>query len=114
MSAEGALAKITVQTHRMIHRLNQTETDPSNSDRALLGALAIAHFASVTGRAQAVLDDPETVIADLLADLMHWCDVQKSHRQKESIEFGSAWERAREYYEEELSGDSEQGGAIRK
>jgi hypothetical protein len=114
MTDRSAILRIKAQTRRMIQRLGETGTDPSNADRALLGALAVAHFASVTGSAHEVLSDPETVLADLLADLMHWCDVQKSNRDQESIEFGRALERARDYYHEELSDELEWGGGVRK
>jgi hypothetical protein len=93
----------------MIHRLNETGTEPTNADRAVWGALAIVHFATVTGRVPDILSDAETLLADLLADVMHWCNVQKANRRQEAIEFGSALQRARDYYEEEYSDELEQG-----
>jgi hypothetical protein len=105
----SAILKIRAQARRMIHRLNETGTDPTNADRALWGALAIVDFATATGRTPDILSDAETLLADLLADLMHWCDVQKANRGQEAIEFGSALQRARDYYEEEYSDESEQG-----
>jgi hypothetical protein len=53
---------------------------------------------------------PETVLSDLLADLMHWCDVRRSDLEpQEVIRFDSALERARDYYDEEVSDELEQG-----
>jgi hypothetical protein len=92
----------------MNQRLSETGADPSNDDRALLGALAVAHFASATNRVEDMYTDPETVISDLLADLMHWCGLQRSTGGlQESIGFDSALERARDYYVEECSDESE-------
>ncbi len=54
--------------------------------------------------------DLETVLSDLLADLMHWCDVQRSDSGlQQAIGFDSALERARDYYDEEVSDELEQG-----
>jgi hypothetical protein len=64
--------------------------------------LAVATFASVTGQSGDVEVDPETVLGDLLAGLMHWCDVQKTRTSlEEPISFESALERARDHYREE-------------
>ena len=94
----------------MNHRLNETGTDPANADRALWGGLAFAHFAAITRRAEDMRTDSETVLSDLLADLMHWCDVQRSSRgRQEAIGFDSALERAKDYYKEEVSDELEQG-----
>ncbi|MFY9560429.1 MAG: hypothetical protein WAQ52_09365 [Terriglobales bacterium] len=80
----------------------KTHADPCNADRALWGALAVVSFASVTGQSEDVQTDPETVLGDLLADLMHWCDVQKTSESRiESIDFESALERASNHYTEE-------------
>jgi hypothetical protein len=108
MIGRSEIRKIRAQIRRVNHRLNETGADPSNADRALWGALAVAHFASVTGRAEDMHADPETVLSDLLADLMHWCDLQRSNSElQEAIRFDSALERARDYYNEELDDELE-------
>jgi hypothetical protein len=92
----------------MNQRLKETGTDPSNDDRALCGAFAVAHFASVTSREEGMYSDPETVLSDLLADLMHWCDAQRpGFELLGSAGFDSALERARDYYREECGSESE-------
>jgi hypothetical protein len=113
MAVQSAIHRIRAQVRRMLHRLNKTGTDPSNADRALWGALVVAHFASATRRAEDAQTDPETVLSDLLADLMHWCDAQRSNGQlQESIGFDSALERASDYYKEERSDELERDGGI--
>jgi hypothetical protein len=99
------------KVRRANRRLNQAHEDPCNADRALRGAFALACFASVTGQREEVAVDPETVLGDLLADLMHWCDVQKTKGSiEESIDFESALERARNHHKEEY--DCEKGTPI--
>ena len=76
--------------------------EPRNADRARWGASAIANFASVTGRKVDLRVDPETLLGDLLADLMHWCDGQGASEQfAEPMDFESALEQARSHYSEE-------------
>ncbi len=59
-------------------------------------------FAGATGLSGDLKTDPETVLGDLLADLMHWCDGQKaSDCLVESIDFESALKRARDHYRAE-------------
>jgi hypothetical protein len=90
-------------------RLDKTHADPRNADRALWGALAVVSFASVTGLSADVQIDPETVLGDLLAALMYWCDVQKTDICRiESIDFESALERARNHYTEETAYEREE------
>jgi len=90
-------------------RLAKADADPRNADRALWGELAVVSFASVTGQSHDVHVDPETVLGDLLADLMHWCDVQKASDSRiESIDFESALQRARNHYDEECVDEREQ------
>jgi hypothetical protein len=109
MTGQGEMRKIRAHIRRVNHRLSEKGADSTNADRALWGALAVAHFAGETGRAEDMRTDPETVIADLLADLMHWCDVQRSDSESlDAIGFDSALERARNYYEEEVSEELEQ------
>lgn len=108
MTSRRAIPKIRAQIRRMNNRLSETGADPSNVDRALLGALTVAHFASVTSRVENMHTDPETVVSDLLADIMHWCDLQRPTGElQESIGFDSALQRARDYYMEECSGELE-------
>ncbi|MGB6384788.1 MAG: hypothetical protein WBD25_15360 [Terriglobales bacterium] len=93
----------------MNRRLAKFDADPRNTDRALWASLAAVSFASVTGQSHDVHVDPETVLGDLLAGLMHWCDVQKSsERRIESIDFESALKRARNHYDEECVDEREQ------
>lgn len=100
---------MTEQIRKRNLRLIETHTDPSNADRALWGSLAILTFASVTGQSGDVGVDPETVLGDLLAGLMHWCDVQKaSTRLVEPISFESALGRARNHYREEFEDAAEE------
>jgi len=90
-------------------RLAKADADPRNADRALWGELAVVSFASVTGQRPDVYIDPETVLGDLLADLMHWCDIQKTSDSRiESIDFESALKRARNHYDEECVDEREQ------
>jgi hypothetical protein len=109
MTGRSEIGQIEAQIRRMSRRLNEAGADPSSADRALWGALAVAHFAKVSGRAEDVHADPETVLSDLLADLMHWCDAQESNSEpQEVVSFNSALERARDYYNEELGGELEE------
>ncbi len=101
--------EITERIRRMNRRLSETRAELRNVDRALWGAMAVVSFAGVTGQSQNVQIDPETVLGDLLADLMHWCDAQKtSGGLKESLDFESALERARNHYNEERADEREQ------
>ncbi len=86
----------------MNRRLAKSSADPRNADRVLWGSLAMVSFAAAAGLRGDLQADPETVLGDLLADLMHWCDAQKaSDRLVGSIDFESALERARYHYSEE-------------
>lgn len=97
------LRRLTERIRKKNLRLIETHADPSNSDRALWGSLAVVTFASVTGQSGDVEVDPETVLGDLLAGLMHWCDVQETRSSlEESISFESALKRARNHYREEF------------
>lgn len=110
MIDRSKIRKIRAQLQRVDQELNETGADPRNSDRALWGELAVAYFASVTGRAENMRTTLETMLSDLLADLMHWCDVRRSDSEpREVIVFDSALKRARDYYNEEVSDELEQG-----
>jgi len=109
MANQLTTLKITDRIRSVNRRLNETRADPRNADRALWGSLAVVSFASVTGLSEDVQTDPETVLGDLLADLMHWCDAQKTcGNLEESINFESALERARNHYNEECVEEREQ------
>jgi hypothetical protein len=104
MAYQLTVRKLRDRIRRVNRRLDETHADPRNADRALWGALAAVTFASVTGQIEYVETDPETVLGDLLADLMHWCDAQKSNVLREqSIDFESALARARNHYREECA-----------
>ncbi|MGC2472757.1 MAG: hypothetical protein WA485_00365 [Candidatus Sulfotelmatobacter sp.] len=109
MANQPRIRKLIDRIRRANRRLIETHADPCNADRALWGALAVTSFASVTGQSEEVAVDPETVLGDLLAGLMHWCDAQKTNDSlEESIDFESALERARNHYKEECSDEREQ------
>ncbi len=55
----------------MVRSSSQTDEYPRNTDRAQWAASAMAKFAAVTGLGEDLKTDPQTVLADLLADLMH-------------------------------------------
>lgn len=64
-----------------------------NDNRAAWAATALNAFADVTMMNTAG-EDGETILGDLLADLMHWCD-------RNGVDFNDMLERARDHYEEE-------------
>src|SRR5271157_4021470 len=105
--------KVRNRVRNVNRRLAKNNADPRNADRALWGELTVGSFASLTGLSRDVQIDPETVLGDLLADLMHWCDVQKnSDRLIESLDFESALRRARDHYSEECADELEQEGWV--
>jgi hypothetical protein len=75
---------------------------PRNTDRAQWAAFALVRFAEATGLGDDLQADPQTVVADLLADLMHWCDAQRTSGLNEAIDFESALLRARRHHREEI------------
>lgn len=103
--------KIRNRIRSVNRRLAKNNAGPRSSDRSLWAGLALVSFASVTGLGGDVQSDPETVVCDLLADLMHWCDVQKTNDCRlESIDFESALERARDHYGKECADERGAGG----
>ena len=87
-------------------RLAKNNAGPRNADRSSWGELAVVSFASVTGLSGDVELDPETVLCDLLADLMHWCDAPKAKGSRaQPVDFESALQLAREHYAQELVGE---------
>jgi len=96
VTSKAAVRGIKARIRRLNRRLSRTDVNPSNADRALWGALAIAQLVTVDSAGA------ELALSDLLADLMHWCDLQASGpRPRESVAFNLALDRARTYYEEE-------------
>lgn len=84
--------------------LCQNDEFPRNADRAQWAASAMERFAAVAGLGEDMHADPATVLCDLLADLMHWCDAQAANGCFEGdVDFQSALRRARGHYEEELA-----------
>jgi hypothetical protein len=82
--------------------LARNDGRPRNADRSLWGELAVVSFARATGLGGDLDLDPETVLCDLLADLMHWCDSLKAKGFRvEPVEFESALRRARAHYAQE-------------
>ena len=99
MEDRRAAFKLRRRIRNVNRRLVKNNANPRCADRSLWGAFAVLSFADATGLSGDVQVDPETVLADLLADLMHWCDVQKTDDcLRESIGFESALERARDHY----------------
>ena len=108
MANQPTTREITERIGMLNRRLTRNHEDLRNADRALWGAFAVVSFAGVTGQSQDVETDPETVLGDLLGDLMHWCDDQSaSGGMGESIDFESALERARNHYNEEYADERE-------
>jgi hypothetical protein len=68
---------------------------PMNARRAAWALLALTHFAEGTGL-DPVADDPNTALADLLADLRHLCDAL-------DIDFAASDTHAYQHYCEDLS-----------
>jgi hypothetical protein len=83
--------------------LGTTNRWPRNADRAQWAASAVRRFAAATGLRSDLKADPQTVLVDLLTDLMHWCDAQRaSCGLEESLDFESALGRARGHYRQEF------------
>src|ERR1700693_407891 len=115
MKSKPTIREIRDRIRSVNRRLDKTNADPRNADRALWATYAAVSFASVTGQSEDVHIDPETVLGDLLAGLMHWCDVQKpSDIRIESINFESALQRARNHYTEECIDERERRIAQRE
>ena len=113
MDYRHTILKIRSRIRSANLRLAKNSAAPRNTDRSLWGSLAVFSFASVTGLNGDVQTDPETVLADLLADLMHWCDVQKADKcLVESIDFESALRRARHHYSNERAEERGQEGPM--
>ena len=83
----------------MRNHLARDDEDPMNTERAMRGSSAMVGFVRAAGQNVDLRIDPETVLCDLLADLMHWCDLQKTVDPfMEPVDFESALGRARRHY----------------
>jgi hypothetical protein len=80
--------KGTNSMQRSGRRLDNRSVQPTNISRSSWAGRAIDSFARLTGMTADLRAEPEVVLSDLLADLMHWCDFQR-------IDFESALGRAR-------------------
>ena len=71
----------------------QLPPDPEgmNDSRAACAGQAIHHFILTTGT------DKEGALADLLTDILHWCD-------RQPVSFDRELARARDHYEAETTG----------
>jgi hypothetical protein len=80
---------------------------PRNADRAQWAAFAMTQFATVSGAGEDLQADPETVLVDFLADLMHWCDAQRANYGfQAALDFESALRLAQGHYQEEVSNET--------
>lgn len=92
-------------------------TRPRNRDRSLWAQHAVVSFAKAAGQELDYRFDPQTVLSDLLTDLMHWCDVPASKLSGlKGVDFESALGQAQRNYNAEsavarlrYSGDSDSG-----
>ena len=73
------------------------DPDGQNDDRAEWADAAIKAFA-FTVRMDPVVEGEDTVLTDLLTDMMHWCD-------RRSFTFADCLRRAQAHYEAEIDGE---------
>jgi hypothetical protein len=71
-------------------------TDITNKDRAGWAGMAVLEYATAKGSAGGLYDPPETVLTDLLCDLMHYASAKE-------IDFAACLDRARLHYDAELA-----------
>lgn len=81
---------MTDPLHRLHRLLLPPDIDGMNDERAEWAEAAVAAFAEATNMRDAGEDDA-TVLADLLADLLHWCDRRR-------VDFDAALQRGRGNY----------------
>ena len=87
-----------------MNRLKKRNIEPSLADRTSWAQSAVASFAQANDLAEDLRTDPQTVLTDLLTDLMHWCDAQKrGGRIKRAIDFESALSQACRHFKEETA-----------
>ena len=114
MSNGAVVRYIRIEIGQANRRSRETDSPPSNSDLALWGTLAVAQISSSAASGQGSATDVELVLSDLLADLMHWCDVRSTAQgRQQAISFESALEKARAYYREECNGETPQTATSR-
>ncbi len=107
MSNGAVVRYIRREINQVNRRLRETDSPPSNADLALWGTLAVAQLNSSAASGEGSATDIELVLSDLLADLMHWCDLRSiAQSPQQPISFESALEKARAYYREECDGES--------
>jgi len=76
---------------------------PTNEERAAWAEVALLAFGRQTGTARKSVGDSDEaflLVADLLADLAHWCDRNK-------VDLPSALASATQYYQAETGGAGE-------
>jgi hypothetical protein len=101
---KGAIAKATVppikppETKPVTTRTLPPDPQNKNDDRAAWAGKALAAFMQTGTIHETGTDDEEAALADLLADLMHWCDRNNHH-------FNLALVRARFHYNAETLGE---------
>lgn len=84
--------------HRHLHDgLTEDEIRDDNNTRAAWGAIALLAFTARTF-GDAAGEDWETLVGDLMADLMHLCDAL-------GVDFDEMVEKGRSHYEPELHGE---------
>jgi len=73
-------------------------------DSADAAEVAMHAYADTTGTRQngQYTDDLWSIVRDLLADIMHYCD-------REEVDLDGAWDAARDHYETEVSDAKHQG-----
>jgi hypothetical protein len=75
---------------------SQPDQVVTNEQRALWGQYTVTAFANESGQlGEDLKDDPETVVGDLIADLMHYCDTR-------DVDFEEALRRGRNHHDEEI------------
>lgn len=74
--------------------MSQYDADPSNEQRSEWAQTALDAFARTTDMDTAGEDD-DTILGDLLTDLMHWCDYN-------NVDFEAKLANSIGMYEEEL------------
>ena len=92
--------KLMQRIHAVQRRLATQGGEMTNADRVLWGELALSSFASESGQTDDLTTDPETVLGDLLADLMHFCDAR-------GTDFDSALERGRNHHRAEIEEEAQ-------
>jgi hypothetical protein len=82
-------------------RITTKRRDPNNAGRAALAGQALAAFAELTDSKADLRADPQAVLVDLLADLMHLTEPGRSPTGAQTMSFEPALKVARRHYREE-------------